>query len=97
MGDGMRALKLVTIVMGVLIVLGTIGLLVGIARRSATPSAALPTGLDVVLREPEGTRILGMTVIQDRLAVQLQGGGPDRIVVIDPRTGATVGHISVAH
>ncbi len=91
MGDGMRALKIATVVMGVLIVLGTTGLLVALARRG------LPAGcprvpsqlrreapLAVTLEEPEGTRIVGVTAVQDRLAVQLQGGGPDRVVLIDP-------------
>jgi hypothetical protein len=32
------------------------------------------------------------------LAVQLQGGGgEDRVVLVDPRSGALVGRISLAH
>jgi flagellar basal body-associated protein FliL len=104
----MRALKIATVVMGVLIVLGTVGLLVALARRGATPPAssasiapaatmAPRTPLAVTLAEPEGTRIVTVTAVQDRLAVQLQGGGPDRIVLLDPHSGAEVGRIAMAH
>ncbi len=97
----MRALKIAVVAMGVLIVLGTVGLIVGIARRSSTPSApvvaALPASVSAVLDEPEGTRIATIAAVQDRLAVQLHGGGVDRVVLIDPRSGAVTGHISLAH
>ncbi|HET6610266.1 MAG TPA: hypothetical protein VFG62_26615 [Rhodopila sp.] len=105
MGDGMRALKIATVVMGVLIIVGTIGLLVALARRGAAPpastAAAVGTAprapLAMTMTEPEGTRIVTVTAVQDRLAVQLQGGGPDRIVLIDAHTGAEVGRIALAH
>jgi hypothetical protein len=100
MGDGMRALKVAVVVMGVLIVLGTMGLVIGIARRSAAPvtvpTAALPARVDAVLDEPAGTRIAGIVAVRDRLALQLQGGGADRVVLIDPTTGAVAGRISLA-
>jgi hypothetical protein len=98
MGDGMRALKVAVVVMGVLIVLGTIGLVVGIARRSGTPVAVAtwPAVMAAVLDEPAGTRIAGLAAVRDRLAVQLQGGGADRVVLIDPATGAVAGRISLA-
>ena len=100
----MRALKIAVVVMGVLIVVGTIGLVVGIARRSSAPvappvasvAAALPASLAAVLDEPAGTHIAGIAAVRDRLAVQLQGGGVDRVVLIDPATGAVAGHISLA-
>jgi hypothetical protein len=108
MGGGMRALKIATVVMGVLIVLGTIGLLVALARRGAAPASSTAasmgavataprTKLAVTLAEPEGTRIVTVTALQDRLAVQLQGGGPDRIVFLDPHSGAEVGRITLIH
>ncbi|HBK07373.1 MAG TPA: hypothetical protein DDZ81_16220 [Acetobacteraceae bacterium] len=100
MGDGMRALKIAVVVMGVLIVVGTVGLVVGIARRSSAPVApvvaALPASVAAVLDEPAGTHIAGVVAVRDRLAVQLQGGGVDRVVLIDPATGAVTGHISLA-
>ena len=98
----MRALKIATIVMGVLIVVGTTGLVIAIARKSAAPGtavatvAALPVSVAAVLDEPSGTRIAGIAAVQDRLAVQLQGGGADRIVLVDPHNGAVTGRISLA-
>ncbi|HYZ23495.1 MAG TPA: DUF6476 family protein [Rhodopila sp.] len=93
----MRALKIVTIVMGVLIVLGTMTLVVLVARRSAAPSAGgAAMAASAVLDEPAGTRIVGVAAVQDRLAVQLQGGGADRVVIVDPRSGGVVGRISLA-
>ena len=94
----MRALKVAVVVMGVLIVVGTMGLGVGIARRSAAPSvvSAAAWAASVVLDEPAGTRIVGIAVVRDRLAVQLQGGGADRVVLIDPASGAVAGRISLA-
>ena len=96
----MRALKMAVVVMGVLIVLGTVGLVVIIARRASVPVVApvavLPASVSAVLDEPAGTRIAGMAVVRDRLAVQLQGGGTDRVVLIDLATGAVAGRISLA-
>ena len=100
MGDGMRALKIAVIVMGVLIVGGTIALVIAVARRSAAPvvpvAVSIPASMAAVLDEPDGTRIAGIVAVQDRLALQLQGGGTDRVVLVDPRTGAVAGRISLA-
>ena len=109
----MRALKIATIVMGVLIVIGTIGLIVGLARRTSAPAVAiatvpagsaspspalapLPAFTSVVMDEPAGTRIAGIVALRDRLAIQLAGGGIDRVVLIDPATGTIAGRISLA-
>jgi hypothetical protein len=95
----MRALKIATIVMGVLIVVGTMALVIGVARRASTPVptvATMPASVAAVLDEPEGTHIAGIVAVRDRLAVRLQGGGADRVVLIDPATGAVAGRISLA-
>ncbi|WP_428485738.1 hypothetical protein [Rhodopila sp.] len=99
----MRALKIAVIVMGVLIVAGTAALVVVVLRRSATPlggplaaAAGLPAVIGAVLQEPAGTHIAGIAGVQDRLAVQLQGGGLDRVILIDPRTGAVAARVSLA-
>jgi len=91
----MRAMKILVVVMGVLIVVGTATLAVMIVRRAGggdTPSAA---GLLRQLDEPSGTRIAAIALSQDRLALHLQGGGPDRVVLIDPRNGATVARVAL--
>ena len=93
----MRALKIATIVMGVLIVVGTAALLIAVFRRvSAPPGSALPASVAAVLDEPAGTHIAGIAAVRDLLAVQLAGGGADRVVLIDPATGAVAGRISLA-
>ena len=94
----MRALKVLTVAMGVAIVLGTTLLIVLLAHRVQAPApgpaaAAAP----VLLDEPAGTRIAGIAAAGPLLAVQLQGGGADRVVLLDPRTGAPVGRVSLAH
>jgi hypothetical protein len=91
----MRALKALTIMMGVLIVGGTAVLGVVLARRMGGGAAAAP--IAVLLDEPAGTRIAGIAGAGDRLAVQLQGGGPDRLVLIDPHSGAATGRVGLTH
>ena len=99
----MQALKIATIAMGVLIVIGTMALVIVVVRRAAVPvsgpaaaAAALPASVAAVLDEPAGTRIAGIAAVRDRLAVQLQGGGVDRVLLIDPATGSVAGRISLA-
>jgi hypothetical protein len=94
MGDSMQALKVAVIVMGVLIVAGTAALMIGIARRS--PSPVGPVAELAVLDEPQGTHIAGIAAVRDRLALQLQGGGVDRVILIDAATGIVAGRISLA-
>jgi hypothetical protein len=89
----MQALKALTIVMGVLILGGTAVLGVVLARRMGGGSVA---PVSVLLDEPAGTRIAGIAGAGDRLAVQLQGGGQDRLVLIDPHTGAATGRVALA-
>jgi hypothetical protein len=93
-GNGMRALKILTIVMGVLILAGT-AVIIGVIFHRAT-SSVTPASVDLALDQPAGTRIVGIAAIQDRLALQLQGGGADRVVLVDPRTGAVTGRIALS-
>ena len=89
----MRALKVAITVMGVLIVAGTVLLVTLIVRRSVPAGGAAGP---VVLDEPSGTRIAGVSLLPDRWAVQLEGGGPDRVVVLDAQSGRVVGRIELA-
>lgn len=90
----MRGLKILTIGMAVLIVVGVVVLGVTIARRLGTPAPSVAAM--VLLDEPAGTRIAGIAAVQDRLAVQLQGGGPDRVLLLDAKSGAVLGRIGLA-
>ena len=91
--DGrMRLLKVAVLVMGVLII-GGLGILVAIiaTRSLATPANTPPAVLD----EPAGTHIASIAALPDRLALHLQGGGPDRVVVIDLRNGRVIGRVGL--
>ena len=90
----LKVLKFITVLLGVLIILGTTVVGVTIVKRMSEPAA--PTQAAVTLDEPAGTRIAAIAATQDRLALHLQGGGPDRVVLLDPRTGARTGSIVLA-
>ncbi len=89
----MGALKAAVVVMGVLIVVGTVGLFVVLAQRMSAASAPIAS---VTLDEPPGTRIAGASAAADRIAVQLAGGGPDRVVLVDLKSGRVLGHVGLA-
>jgi hypothetical protein len=90
----MRFMKALVIGMGVLIVVATTVLIVLIVHRLTGPSPVAPAAPGpVLLDEPTGTRIMTIAPAGDRLAVQLQGGGPDRVLLVDPRSGAVMGRI----
>ncbi len=96
MGSGMRFLKVLIIAMGGGDRVGDDG------ADGADRAAAWRRGgrrragcASVLLDEPAGTRIAGIAAVGDRLAVQLQGGGADRVVLLDPHTGAVVGRIGL--
>ncbi len=88
--------------MGIMIVAGvTVLVVVMVQRMSAAPppiaSAVVsnPTA-DTPVDEPAGTRIAQIALAGDRLALQLAGGGPDRVVVIDTRTGRLIARAALA-
>ena len=83
----MRALMVLVVAMGVLIVAGVAGLIAVVTSRVAFQRA--PGSAAVVLDEPSGTRIAGIAPLGDALVVQLQGGGADRVVVVDPQGRVT--------
>lgn len=91
-GTAARALLASVIVMGVLIVAGVAVVGVTIVRRVGGSAAAIaPLTID----EPAGTRIVSASATGDRVVVVLQGGGPDRLVLLDGRSGLAVGHVTL--
>jgi voltage-gated potassium channel Kch len=100
-GNALRMVKIAAIVMGVLIVVGTVTLMALLARRGAPAAEAGPQApsrdpVAAILDEPPGTRIAGIASARERIAVHLTGGGADRIVLIDPATGAVAGRVALA-
>jgi hypothetical protein len=92
----MRALKVAVAVMGVLIVGGTVTLFVLIIQRLTGTAATSGPPVAASLEEPAGSHIVGVADAGGgRVAVALQGGGPDRLVVVDLRTGRTLARIGV--
>ena len=89
----MQALKILVVVMGVMIVAGVIGLGVVMTRRLTVAPATLGS---VTLDEPSGTRIIGAAAGGDTIVLHLQGGGPDRVAVVELRSGRVVGRIGLA-
>ncbi len=89
----MAALKAAVIVMGVLIIAGVAVIIAVLAQRALAPSAA---SVQAVLDEPAGTRIASVSTAGDRLAMALQGGGPDRVVVVDLRSGRVTARAGLA-
>ncbi len=89
----MRVLTALTVAMGVLILVGTTVLVVTIVKRAGAPPVG--AAMSIILQEPAGTRIVGMVAVADQLALELQGGGPDRVVLVDPRSGAVGGRVSL--
>ena len=88
----MRAMMAAVIGMGVLIVLGVAVLAVTVVRRLSVA----PMTTAAVLAEPDGTHMASLAPAGDRLAVLLQGGGPDRILLLDPHTGQVLGRVGLA-
>jgi hypothetical protein len=96
----MRALKLLVIVMGVLLVAGIVALGFGVQYRlnhprpvavapgPAVPSAALPNTIDL----PAGSHVVGAEASGDRLVVrvELAGGAGEELIIVNLATGAPV-------
>ena len=87
-----RALMTAVVVMGVLIVAGVATLIVTAFRRLSVPPAMAAT---VLLDEPQGTHMQSISAAGDRIGVLLQGGGPDRIVLLEAHSGKVVGRIGL--
>ncbi len=97
----MRWLMAAVIGMGILIVAGVAVLAVLLVQRmSSLPapiaSASSPPVVAAMLDEPAGTHIVSTSIGADRAALVLGGGGPDRVVIVDLRSGHVVGRVDLA-
>ncbi len=98
----MKAIKALVVFLGVLLLVG-LGLLgYGLyskAPMKGTPSAASGRPASTVVAEfghlavpiPAGYRIEQMLVAGERVVLRLSGGGPERILVLDPAQGKMTG------
>ncbi|HVC55724.1 MAG TPA: DUF6476 family protein [Stellaceae bacterium] len=87
----MRALKILVVVMGVIILAGFAALFIAVAGRMSHPrSAATPSGPAIAgpLELPAGAHIENMGVGADRLAVEIVlPDGNRQIVILDLASG----------
>jgi hypothetical protein len=85
------------IVLGVVMVAMAGAVVVALVHRAggAGSLSAASVAASLVLDEPAGSRILSISPAGDRLAVLLQGGGPDRVVFVDPARDRVAGRMSL--
>jgi Family of unknown function (DUF6476) len=95
----MRALKILVVVMGVMLVAGTVALVMAIASRlghlsPSVPSAASPTASTVDL--PVGARIVASEASGDRLVVRIAfANGSEELLVFNLASGARIATITL--
>jgi len=94
----MRALKVLVVVMGVLLLGGTAVLIAAIIGRAGNRAAdARASRFErAVVDLPDGARVLGVETSGDRLVVRvaLEAGG-EQLLLIDARNGARLGTIEL--
>ena len=105
----MRALKVLVIVMGVLLVAGVIALGFAVRYRlnhprpapSAAPAAAAaigPAGAPsaMTLDLPPGARVVGAEASGDRLVVRVElAGGSEELIIVNLLTGAPIATVTL--
>jgi len=89
-----RALKVLVIGMGVLIIAASVTLVVLIIQRAGKATPSLPVAAVMTLGQPAGTRIGGIAPGADgRVAVWVQRPDGERVVLLDTRSGQAVGEV----
>jgi hypothetical protein len=89
-----RALKILVVAMGVLIIAGTVTLVALIVQRAGGFSSG-GARLGLGLEQPAGTRISGIAGLDQALAIWVQRpDGTESVLLVDPRRGRTLGEIT---
>ena len=86
----MRALKVLVVVMGVLIVGGTVALVALLVQRAGGGGG---TAWQAALDQPEGARIAGVAASESGIGIWVQRPDGDRVLVVDPKRGRLAGEI----
>ncbi|HEV2547878.1 MAG TPA: hypothetical protein VGU20_11100 [Stellaceae bacterium] len=93
----MRALKILVVVMGVMLVGGTAALIAAIIDRASrhTPQAAAPRGHgfgSAAVSLPAGARVLTTELAGDRVLVRLAlAEGGEALLLVDAKSGTNLG------
>ncbi|HTI01245.1 MAG TPA: hypothetical protein VL752_09910 [Acidisoma sp.] len=102
-----RPLLIAVIVMGVLVIAATSVVIVKLVQDIAGGGRHAPSMASTIvpgapekitlttrmLNQPESSHIVSIATAGDRLAVLINGGGPDRILFVEPATGAVTGQL----
>ncbi len=99
----MRALKILVVVMGVMLVGGTVALIAAVVARgprsAASPTASVPAGRGfgrVVADLPEGARVLGSEIAGERIVLRVGlAEGAEELILFDLRNGERLGIIEL--
>jgi Flp pilus assembly protein protease CpaA len=86
-----RVLNVLVVVMGVLIVGGTVALGVLLVQRVGSPAGS--GRWEVALEQPEGTRIAGIATAEGGIGIWVVRPDGDRVLLVDPKQGRVVGDI----
>jgi len=91
----MRALKLLVVVMGVLLVAGVIALGVAITVRVQRGPSGETAALPLHLSLPEGAHVAAAELAGDRILVRLTlSDGGEELLLLNARTGAEIAVIA---
>jgi uncharacterized protein YcnI len=92
----MRALKVVVVAMGVLILAGLAVVAITVAKRASGPTEKPGTFETATLAVPSGCRVIEMVPAGERLLLRLGEGERCRaILVVDLKTGAELGRLDL--
>jgi len=92
----MRALKILVVVMGVLLVLGTAGLVIAVANRINHPPAPAKPATQTEIDLPPGARIVATEMNADRLLVRVAlAEGGEELIVFSLASGSRLATITL--
>jgi hypothetical protein len=87
-----KPLLILVIAMAVLILLVTTVVVVKLVKDMVAAPASV-TLTTTMLHQPAGSHIVTITAVDGRLGVLISGGGPDRILFVEPGTGRVAGQL----
>ncbi|MBW4023460.1 MAG: hypothetical protein HIU92_10040 [Proteobacteria bacterium] len=88
-----RPLLIAVIAMGVLIVVVTTVVIVKLVKDIVSGPSAPVTLTTTMLHQPAGSHIVSIAAVDGRLSVLVEGGGPDRILLVEPGSGRVAGEL----